>query len=128
MQRMGIATWVMRKHSYAGALIAQHGYLMVITLRHATEVIPPGQLEPPQGRPLTSKESDMARSLIKALSERFQPEKYHDEYEARIRELVAAKQAGKRIKPKRLQRRRQGDSLEASLRASLEGLSARRRK
>ena len=81
-KRTGIATWVMRKHSYAGALLARNGYLMVITLRHAEEVIPTGQLERPQGRPLMPKESDMARALIKALSGRFQPESYRDEYGA----------------------------------------------
>ena len=48
----GIASWVMRKHSYVGALIAQQGYLMMITLRHAEEVIPVTQLDPPAGRAL----------------------------------------------------------------------------
>ena len=45
----GVAAWTMRKHSYLGALIHQQGYLMMITLRHADEVIPVSQLDPPAG-------------------------------------------------------------------------------
>jgi DNA primase len=85
----------MRKNSYVGALMAQRGYLMLITLRHAEEVIPTSQLDPPQGRPMTSKERAMAEQLIGALSGQFRPETYHDEYEERIRELIAARRVGK---------------------------------
>ena len=44
----GIATWVMRQHSYVGALLFQNGYLMLNTLRHADGVIPVHELDPPQ--------------------------------------------------------------------------------
>ncbi len=46
----------MRKHTYVGALIPQQGYLMMITLRHADEVIPVGELDAPKGRALEPKE------------------------------------------------------------------------
>ena len=127
-RRIGIANWVMRKHSYVGALLARDGYLMIIALRHAEEVIPISQLEPPEGRSLMPKERDMARALIGALSGKFEPESYSDAYEERIRELIAAKQAGKKIKPKRVQRRQPEESLEASLRASLARVSTNRSK
>ncbi len=125
-QSTGIASWVMRKHAYVGALIAQQGYLMLITLRHAEEVIPHSQLEPPQGRPLEPKEKALAEKLIEALSGQFEPDAYHDEYQERIRELVAAKRAGKKLKPKRLPRRRREGSLADSLQASLKQASAKR--
>ena len=66
----GIASWTMRKHSYVGALIVERGYLMVITLRHAEEVIPVSQLDPPQGRPLEPKERELAVKLVETLSGR----------------------------------------------------------
>ena len=116
----------MRKHSYVGALIVQQGYLMLITLRHAEEVIPVSQLDPPQGRPLEPKERDLAEKLIEALSGQFQPEAYRDQYQDRIRELIDAKRAGKKVEPKRVPRRRQEGSLADSLRASLKGVSASR--
>jgi DNA end-binding protein Ku len=50
-KKAGIALWVMRKHSYIGALSGDHGYLMLNTLRHTEEVIPVTELEAPEGRP-----------------------------------------------------------------------------
>jgi DNA end-binding protein Ku len=122
----GIVSWVMRKHFYVGAVVAQQGYLMVITLRHTDEVIPVSDLDPPQGSPLEVKEKQLAEKLIEALSGQFEPKDYHDEYQERVRELINAKRAGKKLKPKRLQRRRSEGSLADSLRASLKGVSATR--
>jgi DNA end-binding protein Ku len=124
--RAGIASWVMRKHSYVGALINQQGYLMLITLRHADEVIPVSQLEPPQGRLMAANEKEMAEKLIEALSRDFQPEAYRDEYQERIQELIDAKRTGKKLKPKRAPRRRREASLADSLRASLKQASPSR--
>jgi DNA end-binding protein Ku len=121
-KRAGIASWVMRKHSYVGALIGQHGYLMLITLRHAEEVIPVAELAAPQGRPLASKEKDLAEKLIEALAGPFKPHAYHDEYQHRIHELVEAKRAGKKVKPKRAPRRRRTASLADALQASLKNV------
>jgi DNA end-binding protein Ku len=122
----GIVSWVMRRHAYVGALVSQKGYLMLITLRHAEEVIPISELEPPQGRRFEPKEKDMAAKLIEALSGEFQPKAYHDEYQARVHELIEAKRSGKKVKPKRAPRRRHEGSLAASLQASLKGISASR--
>jgi DNA end-binding protein Ku len=125
-QCVGIASWVMRKHSYVGALVGEKGHLLLITLRHADEVIPLSELEPPQGRPLESKEKVLAEKLIDALSGHFQPVAYHDEYHERVRELVDAKRAGKKLKPKRVAPRRRAGSLASSLEASLKRVTASR--
>ena len=101
----GIASWTMRKHSYVGALIVDRGYLMVITLRHADEVIPVSQLDPPQGRALEPKERVLAAKLIETLSGQFDPAAYSDQYQERVQELIDAKRAGKKVKPKRARRR-----------------------
>ena len=90
------------------AILAYGRYLMLNTLRHADEVIPLADLEPPQGRTLEPKEKGLARKLIEALSGEFRPETYHDEYQERVRELIDAKRAGKKVKPKRIPRRRRG--------------------
>jgi DNA end-binding protein Ku len=117
--RAGIAFWVMRKHSYAGALLSQDGYLSLITLRNDDQVIPVGSLDPPQGRPLAANEKQMAEKLIEALSGEFRPEEYRDLYQQRIQELIDAKRFGRKLKPKRAPRKRQAGSLAETLRASL---------
>ena len=48
-QSAGLAQWVMRKHAYRGALVSNQGYLMLITLRSASAVIPLDQLDAPGG-------------------------------------------------------------------------------
>jgi DNA end-binding protein Ku len=120
-KKSGIAAWVMRKHSYVSALASKGNYLMLITLRHAEEVVPVSELQPPEGRALESKERVLAGKLVEALAGEFQPERYHDEYQARVRELIDAKRSGKKLKPKRAPRRRQEGSLADSLLASLKG-------
>jgi DNA end-binding protein Ku len=120
-QRVGIASWVMRKHSYVGALMAWRGYLMLITLRHADEVIAASSLEAPEGATLEPKERDLAGKLIEALSGDFEPEAYHDHYQERVHELIDAKRAGKKVRPKKVVQKREPGSLAESLRLSVEG-------
>ncbi len=123
-QNAGIVAWVMRKHSYVGALVSQQGYLMLITLRHFDEVVASDELEAPQGRPLDAKEKSMAEKLVEALSGDFDPSTYSEEYQARVRELIEAKRKGKRIKRKPSSRRRPEGSLADALAASLKQLGS----
>jgi DNA end-binding protein Ku len=117
---VGIASWVMRKHSYVGALVPRGGYLMLITLRHAGEFIPASELDRPAGRALAPKEKKLAAQLVEALAAKFRPEQYHDAYESRVRELVEAKRSGKKRKtPKRARNPRRRGSLAETLAASL---------
>ena len=45
----GIAHWVMRKKEYVGALRVRDGNLVLVSLRHAGEVVPVSSLEMPSG-------------------------------------------------------------------------------
>lgn len=121
--RIGIAKWVMRKKEYVGALRAEAGYLMLVTMRHAGEVVSADALQPPGGRKLDARELKMAEQLVDALAGEFEPEQYRDEYAARVMELVEAKAKGKKL-PKKRARRKAGaeeslaDALEKSLKAA----------
>ena len=99
---------------------------MMITLRHADEVIPVSQLDPPQGRVLEPKEKELAGKLIETLSAKFDPSAYHDEYQERIRELIDARRTGKKLKRKRMPRRQSEGTLADSLQASLKRAAASR--
>ena len=117
----------MRRQSYVGALVSHRGYLMLITLRHADEVIPVQELEPPLGGTLEPKERDLAAKLIEALSGQFDPTVYRDEYQERVHELIEAKRAGKKVKRPRVRRSRSQGSLTDALQSSLKQASVRRR-
>ncbi|HEX8696607.1 MAG TPA: Ku protein [Longimicrobium sp.] len=107
----GVARWVMRKKEYVGALRAEGDYLMLITLRHAGEVVPASALSPPTGRELEEREVGMARQLVAAMEDEFDIAAYRDEYRERVLELVEAKAAGKVVKFPRAPAKKGGASL-----------------
>ena len=115
----GLAHWVMRKKSYIGALRLHCGVPMLMSLRHAEQVVPVDALEPPKGKALDAKELDMARQLIGMLEAEFDPHEYHDEYRERVLELIEAKRLGKRVKVTLIRRREATDDLAQALEASL---------
>jgi DNA end-binding protein Ku len=95
--RDGFARWTMRQREYAGALRAHDGYLALVALRHAGEVVVASDLDAPGGRDFDARERELARKLVDALSGPFEHERFHDEYRERLLELVAQKKKGKRI-------------------------------
>lgn len=115
--REGIARWVMRKKEYQGALRAQDGYLMLVTLRSAREVV---TIEGATvSRQVDRKELAMAEQLVSALEDEFDPGAFRDEYRERVMELIEAKDSGKQVKLETPKRRRAGGDLSEALRRSL---------
>ena len=117
--REGLAHWVMRKKEYAGALRSADGYLMLITLRQAGQVVSAQDLEAPDGPELAPKEIDMARRLMDMLADDFDPTEYRDEYRARVNEMIEQKASGGRVKTRKAPKRRPTRDLSAALEASL---------
>ena len=124
--REGVARWTMRKQRYLGALRPEGEHLMLITLRHASEVVSASELEPPAGRALDRHELAMAEQLVGALAAPFDPTQYADAYRERVLELVRTKARGGTVEPKRFERKEPSGSLVDALAASL--ASARQRK
>jgi DNA end-binding protein Ku len=121
----GVAKWVMRDRESVGALRVEDGYLILITLRHADEIIAAEALKPPGGRELSQRELQMAEHLLTALHGDFEPEQFKDEYRARVMELVETKAAGKKPKVVAFRPRKQKeDQLAGALEASLAGLKS----
>jgi DNA end-binding protein Ku len=126
MERKGkeaIVRWVMRKKDYLGSLRAEDGYLMLIVLRYADEIISAEAVQPPAGRALDKREIAMGEQLIEALAGTFDPTEYKDHYRARVMELVEAKSKGKKPKVATFRPRKTSeDALTGALQASLAGL------
>jgi DNA end-binding protein Ku len=124
----GVARWTMRKKGYLGALRTRDGRLMLVTLRHAGEVIAATDLPAPRGRKLAERELAMARQLVEALEDDFRPEEYRDEYRESVRELIAAKAEGKPAKVAQFRPKPPADDLDRALAASLERAKGGRRR
>jgi DNA end-binding protein Ku len=126
-KREGIAHWVMRKRAYHGVLQAADGYLTLITLRNAEEVIAARQLPRPEGRAHGKRELDMAEQLIEAYTGELDMSELHDEYRERVLALIEAKAAGKRPRLKKAREKREPDSLVDALQKSLKSATGGRR-
>jgi DNA end-binding protein Ku len=127
-KRAGIARWVMRKKAYVGALRAEHGNLVLVTLRHADEVIPVGDLKAPAGRDLDQKELKLAEQLVSALEDDFDPSRYHDEYRKRGLELIETKKKGGTVRLRLVKKKPTTGSLAGALQASLAHAQKERRR
>ena len=123
-EKQAIAKWTMRDREYTGALHAEDGYLMLIVLRHADQIIDADALRPPAGRPLQQREIKMAEQLLEALHGEFDPSEYRDAYRARVMDLVEAKSKGRKPKVKafRPRKAKSDDQLADTLEASLAGV------
>jgi DNA end-binding protein Ku len=86
----------MRKRSYLGALRAGGNVLRLHTLRHADEVLPAKSLKLPQ-IPLSDKELKIAAELIDQLAASFEPAKFRDEHQAKLRNLIERKARGEKV-------------------------------
>ncbi|MEU0256192.1 Ku protein [Streptomyces sp. NPDC006184] len=106
--KVGIATFVMRSKQYLIALRAGNEVLVLQTLHWTDEIRDPGQELPelPSSRAGRGKQLDMALQLVDALSSDWEPSRYHDTYQEKVRELVEAKAEARRSHRTRQRRRR----------------------
>lgn len=126
--REGVARWVMRKKEYVGALRVEGDHLMLMTLRHAGEVVSAASLPKPGGRALDKREVQMATQLVKALEDDLDMTAYRDEYRDRVRELIEAKAAGKVIRFPKAPEKETETSLAEMLEQSLSAAGGAKKK
>ena len=129
-KKEGVARWVMRKKEYVGALRLEGDHLMLMTLRHAGEVVSADALPAPGGRALDKREVKMATQLVAALEDELDMTAYTDEYRDRVLELVEAKAEGKVVKFPKAQKKQTDVSLADMLQQSLKaaGTSSSKKK
>lgn len=119
----GLARWVMRGKAYIGALRLHLGYPVLMSLRHADEVVALANLQPPGGAALNPKELGMARQLIGMLAAELDMSNYHDAYRDRVLKLVEAKaKGGPRLKLVKASTKKPSGDLGRALQASLKAV------
>jgi DNA end-binding protein Ku len=121
MEVEGICTWSMRKRAYLGALQASGKILRLNTLRYADEVISLRSLDFQQFS-LSEKELKIGSDLINQLTVPFQPQKFENEHQKKLQNLIEKKARGEKIAillPRPMKRTEPGKLLQA-LKASLE--------
>ena len=96
MDVAGICTWTMRKRSYHGALQAWGKILRLSTLRYADEVISAKSLDL-QEIPLSERELQIGSDLINQMAAPFQPQKFVNEHQQKLQQLIDKKARGEKI-------------------------------
>lgn len=95
--RIGVGRFVMRQKEYLAAVRSDGEYLTLSTLVFPEELVDPAavdEFEQLDGVEVSSKELQMAKGLVEAMSDDFRPDEYHDEYRSGVEEVIAAKAAG----------------------------------
>jgi len=119
--RVGIGKIVLRRREHLAALVPSGAALLLTTLRFADELRGAKDLDlPAAGTGWSRKEMDLARSLVDALESRWAPDRYQDEYEAMLRDLIERKARGEKLVTPRIEKPRPVRDLVQALRASLE--------
>lgn len=119
----GLARWVMRGKSYMGALRLYQGYPVLMSLKHADEVVAVENLEAPGGAALNPKELEMARQLIGMLAAELDLSDFHDAYRERVLKLVEAKaKGGPSLKLAKTSPKKPNDDVKRALQASLKSV------
>jgi DNA end-binding protein Ku len=126
--RAGIGRFTFHDREYLTAVRALDGVLVLHTLRFAAELVPGSDIEVAEpSRGPAKREVDMARRLIDTLHERFEPERYEDEYRQAVLDVVERKAKGEEIAASAEPDSDDQDDLMAALEASLGGAKKRGR-
>jgi DNA end-binding protein Ku len=77
------------------AIIPREDGILISTMFYADEV---RELQKPYSKPdVSDQELNMAKVLINSMDTPFDPSKYKDEYQAKLRELIESKISGREI-------------------------------
>lgn len=98
-EMVGIGKLTLRQKEHLVAVRPVGDALVLELMRFENELVPPDELNFPDAEQqnLRPQELAMAEQLIGNLAEPFDPSKYHDDYEAKLKALLKAKLKGKKI-------------------------------
>jgi DNA end-binding protein Ku len=126
-ERAALGRFVLRTREYLALVRARRDRLVLTTLRFHDEIRPANDVPHPGKRAKPSKkELDRAVALIEALACPWDPERYEDEYEKRLKRIIRDKANGKTVKaPEREERPAPVADLLAALEQTLDEITAR---
>ena len=103
--KVGIARVVIRTRQYLAALSPRGDALMVDLMRFPQEIVKADEFTLPKGNSksyrVTPQEVAMATQLIEAMTKKWDPDDYKDEFRAQLRKIIdeqVARQSGKKVR------------------------------
>ncbi|GAA0880842.1 Ku protein [Algoriphagus jejuensis] len=118
-KKLGLATFVMRQKENLSLIGVYQDALVLHVIRFSEELRNPSDLKISSSK-ATKKEVDMAESLIKQYSEKFDLSKYKDQYTSQLMKVIKGKSKGKKAVVKKFEpENTPSKDLMAQLKASL---------
>src|SRR5262245_45564116 len=93
-KRVGIAKVVLKSREHLAAVKPVGNMITLEMMRYAHEIVDPKGLNLPAKADVSEKEMNLANMLIDSMSDKFDPEKYKDEYHDKVLEVIQAKVEG----------------------------------
>jgi DNA end-binding protein Ku len=95
--KVGIGTFALRQKQHLAAVKPMDNALVLELMRFEEELVEPGELNFPTAAEakVRPQERTMAMQLIENLAEAFDPSKYKDEYQDKLKAIIKAKAKGK---------------------------------
>lgn len=94
---VGIGKVVIRQKQHLAAVRVVGDAIVLELMRFANELVDIGEFNFPAADAVRPQELKMAEQLVATLADRFEPEKYTDEYRANLMKIIRAKMKGKKI-------------------------------
>lgn len=95
--KVGVAKFIMRDREYAAVLKVRNNHLMLHTLNYASEFVSPKKVKLPAKSKVAKPELKIAKELISQLTKHFDITEFKDEYQQRLRNLIAKKAKGEKL-------------------------------
>lgn len=101
-KKVGIAKVVIKTRQYLAGVKALKHALVLELMHFAQELLDAEKLKVPKKLEVGKREKDMAEALVKSMSSKWDPEKYHDDYREALMEVIEEKveSGGKEIEEK----------------------------
>jgi DNA end-binding protein Ku len=96
--RVGVARVVLKSKEHLAAVKTVANMMTLQTMRFAHEIVDAGQLNLPTKVEVSKKEMDLANMLISSMADKFEPEKYKDDYYEKVQQVIQMKVQG--VSPK----------------------------
>ena len=119
-KRVGISKVTMHQREYTAFLRPYDHGLVLHTMYFANEIREAPGYGKTDNVKLRPQEVKLAEQLVSSLSEKFHLEKYHDEFQERLKALIEAKKKGKEVVAEPAPRRAPVIDMMAALKKSLE--------
>jgi DNA end-binding protein Ku len=85
---------VLRDAQHLAALEIADDALVLTQMRYAEELVDPSQYSFPAAKDIRKPELEMAETLVKNLADKWEPERYRDEYRDNLMKIIKAKKKG----------------------------------